>query len=85
MSQVKITDVRAHLAEYLARAILGEPITVMSRGTPIAKLVPAGEPPGTARERLVSTATKLHLDHETGRIGNYQGFLSSSNRRETTD
>lgn len=54
MKQVKVTEFRAHLAEYLSRVQNGETFTVMSNGQPVAKLVPATEVLERARERLVA-------------------------------
>jgi prevent-host-death family protein len=53
MKQVKVTEFRAHLQDYLSKVQAGETITVMSRGRPIARLVPATGSVQQARERLV--------------------------------
>ncbi len=54
MKQVKVTEFRAHLPEYLRKAQNGETITLLSRGQPIARLVPATGVVEQARERLVA-------------------------------
>ena len=54
MKQVKVTDFRAHLPKYLAQAAAGATVTVLSRGRPIARLVPAAGASEIAREKLVA-------------------------------
>lgn len=54
MKPVKVTDFRAHLPKYLAKAEAGETVTVLSRGRPIARLVPAAGAGKSAREKLVA-------------------------------
>ena len=54
MKQVMVTDFRAHLPKYLAQAAAGETVTVLSRGRPIARLVPAAGASEMAREKLLT-------------------------------
>lgn len=52
MKRVNVTELRAHLPEYLGRARRGESIVVMSRGKPVARLMPVGETAKSAREQI---------------------------------
>jgi len=55
MKDVKITELRQHLPEYLARARRGERLRVTSRGKAIAEISPPSPVPGeaaAARARL---------------------------------
>lgn len=61
MKQVKVTEFRAHLPEYLSKVRNGETITVLSRGQPIARLVPATGAMGHARERLVALRKRARV------------------------
>jgi prevent-host-death family protein len=54
MKQVKVTDFRAHLPAYLRRVQRGESIVVMSRGKPVARLVPVSGSTESAREQLIA-------------------------------
>ncbi len=44
MKQAKVSELKAHLSEYLARVRGGETVVVCDRNTPIARLVPYSEP-----------------------------------------
>lgn len=44
MAEAGIRELRNHLSKYLDRVRAGEEITVMDRGTTIAKVVPVGHP-----------------------------------------
>lgn len=61
MKQVKVTDFRAHLPKYLAEAQAGETITIVSHGTPIVRLVPAGAVAGEAKKRLRRLQRKARI------------------------
>ncbi len=61
MKQVKVTEFRAHLPEYLSKVQNGETFTVMSRGQPIARLVPASGVMERARERLVALRKRARI------------------------
>lgn len=52
MEQVNITELRAHLPRYLDRIQKGESITVISRGKPVARLIPVKQTSDSATERL---------------------------------
>lgn len=55
MAEVKVTELRQNLPEYLARVRAGERITVTSRGRPIAELgppSPRADQAAAARARL---------------------------------
>lgn len=54
MQHVKVTEFRAKISRYLVMAQHGETITVMSRGQPVARLVPATVGIGRARDRLIA-------------------------------
>jgi len=43
--EVTLHDVEAHLADLLDRVSLGEEITITRAGKPVARLVPALQPP----------------------------------------
>jgi prevent-host-death family protein len=38
MKQVNLADAKAHLSELVAQAAAGEPVCIMRRGKPVAKL-----------------------------------------------
>jgi prevent-host-death family protein len=61
MKQVNVTEFRAHLPEYLSKVRNGETITVMSRGQPVARLVPAIGHVEHARERLVALRKQARI------------------------
>ncbi len=52
MLQVKITDLRAHLPDYLRKVSNGEEIQVTSHGKPVARLVPELTEVEAAQKRL---------------------------------
>lgn len=55
MKDIKVTELRQHLPEYLARARKGERLRVTSRGKAIAEISPPSAVPGeaaAARARL---------------------------------
>jgi prevent-host-death family protein len=43
MKSVKVSELKARLSEYLARARRGETVVVCDRNTPIARLIPYDE------------------------------------------
>lgn len=61
MEQVKITELRAHLPKYLGRIQKGESITVLSRGKPVARLVPVNSVMEGAQERLINLRKHTHI------------------------
>jgi prevent-host-death family protein len=61
MEQVKITELRAHLPKYLGRIQQGESITVISRGKPIARLVPVNDVMESAQVRLASLRNQARV------------------------
>ncbi len=46
MKQVGIADLKAHLSGHLRTVKQGEPLLVMDRGTPVARILPAADPSG---------------------------------------
>ncbi len=52
MQQVKITDLRAHLPDYLKKVRNGEEIQITSHGKPVARLVPELTDVEAAQKRL---------------------------------
>ena len=52
MQQVKVTDLRAHLPDFLKKVSNGEEIQITSHGKPIARLVPELDEKETAQKRL---------------------------------
>lgn len=54
MKQVKVTEFRAHLPEYLGKVQDGETITLVSRGRPIAQLVPVTGVVEQARQQIAA-------------------------------
>lgn len=46
MKQVGIADLKAHLSGHLRTVRKGETLLVVDRGTPVARIVPAGDPRG---------------------------------------
>ena len=61
MKQIKVTEFRAHLPDYLGKVKSGETFTLISRGKPIARLVPATGVVEGARERLVGLRKGAHI------------------------
>lgn len=61
MKTVKSTELRDHLAEYLARAGEGEELAITSRGRIVARLVPAVSNQEAAREQLAALRAKCHI------------------------
>ena len=57
MQEVKITELRQHLPEYLRRVEAGDEIAVTVRGRVVARLVPEPRPraPGSARGQVTMT------------------------------
>jgi len=72
MKRVLISDLKAHLSEYLRVVQGGEPLVVMDRKTPIARIVPYDtrpEPlvirkpkPGAPLVRDIPMPPPVHLD-----------------------
>ena len=52
MRQVNITDLRAHLPDFLKKVSHGEEIQITSHGKPIARLVPEIDDIEAAQKRL---------------------------------
>ncbi len=69
MKQVKVTDFRAHLPKYLAKAEAGETVTVLSRGRPIARLVPAVGAAENAREKLAALRKQARIGDVISPLG----------------
>jgi prevent-host-death family protein len=69
MKQVKVTDFRAHLPKYLAQAEAGETVTVLSRGRPIARLVPAAGASENAREKLANLRKQARIGDVISPLG----------------
>ena len=69
MKQVNVTEFRAHLPEYLSKVKRGEVITVVSRGKPIARLMPATGVMENARERLFGLRKQARVDDVVSPIG----------------
>lgn len=46
MKHVGIADLKAHLSAHLRTVRKGEPLLVMDRGTPVARLLPAADSSG---------------------------------------
>ena len=70
MDHVNITELRAHLPSYLDRIQKGESLTVVSRGKPIARLIPVNSVNESAGERLA--ALRKHA-----RIGDVEAPLDT--------
>ncbi|MHB8743268.1 MAG: type II toxin-antitoxin system Phd/YefM family antitoxin [Sulfuricaulis sp.] len=69
MKQVKVTDLRAHLPKYLAMAAAGDTVTVLSRGRPIARLVPAASASNNAREKLADLRKQARIGDVVSPLG----------------
>jgi prevent-host-death family protein len=69
MKHVKVTELRAHLPEYLGRVKTGETIVVVSRGQSIARLVPAAGVVEEARARLAGLRKKARIGDIVAPIG----------------
>ncbi|MHB8623471.1 MAG: type II toxin-antitoxin system Phd/YefM family antitoxin [Sulfuricaulis sp.] len=69
MKQVKVTDLRAHLAKYVAKAAAGDTVTVLSRGRPIARLVPAASASNNAREKLADLRKRARIGDVVSPLG----------------
>ena len=69
MKPVKVTDFRAHLPKYLANVEAGETVTVLSRGKPIARLVPAVGAAENAREKLAALRKQARIGDVISPLG----------------
>lgn len=69
MKPVKVTDFRAHLPKYLAKVEAGETVTVLSRGRPIARLVPVVGAAENAREKLVALRKQARIGDVVSPLG----------------
>ena len=69
MKQVKVTEFRAHLPEYLGKVQQGESITVMSRGKPVARLVPVNGVMESAREQLICLRKQARIGDIVSPVG----------------
>jgi len=55
MQQVKISDLRSHLPDYIKRVTAGEQIQITSHGKIIARIVPEIDEVQAAQKRLDAT------------------------------
>ena len=55
MKDVKVTELRQNLPEYLAKVRRGERVRVTSRGRPIAELAP----PSTSKKEIEAARSRL--------------------------
>lgn len=69
MKQVKVTEFRAHLPEYLDKVKKGETITLLLRGQPVARLMPAAGVVEDARERLLALRKRTRIDDIVAPVG----------------
>ena len=65
MTDVKITELRQNLPEYLARASRGERLRDTSRGRPIAEIAPPAAAPSPADARARLTGSVKRFDRPT--------------------
>jgi prevent-host-death family protein len=61
MIEVKVTEFRNHLPEYLGRVKKGEDVLLTSRGKVIARITPAADERDPAREALVALRGKCRV------------------------
>jgi prevent-host-death family protein len=71
MESIEITELAAHLAEYIARANAGERIAVTKDGKAVAYLAPANEP-HSVFDQLVAAG---HVKVSGRRVGDLLDFL----------
>lgn len=69
MKQVKVTEFRARLPEYLSKVQSGETFTLMSRGHAVARLVPATGVVERARERLAALRKRARVGDIVSPVG----------------
>ena len=62
MQQVKISDLRSHLPDYIKRVSAGEQIQITSHGKIIARLVPEIDEVEAAQKRLDINFYKVDID-----------------------
>ena len=55
-TQISITELKAHLSEYIRRASASEEIVITNRGRPVARMVAAENPDATAEEGATKPA-----------------------------
>ena len=55
MTTASVSDLKANLSRYLRDVRRGSEVQVLDRGTPVARLVPAGAQQGSERERLIAS------------------------------
>lgn len=68
MKQIKVTEFRAHMPDYLRRVQGGESLLVMSRGKPVARLVPVSSGAEQARERLDALRERARIGDVVGPV-----------------
>ncbi len=61
MLEVKVSDLRTHLPEYLDRAESGEEILVTRRGRVVARLTSARDARARAKEQLAALRDQAHV------------------------
>lgn len=61
MLEVKVSDLRNHLPEYIGRAESGEEILVTRRGRVVARLTNVRDVRASAKERLAALRDKAHV------------------------
>ena len=61
MIEVKVTEFRNHLPEYLGLVKKGEAVLLTSRGKVIARITPAADEKASARETLAALRGKCHV------------------------
>jgi len=68
MKEIKVTELRAHLPDYLRRVQRGESILVTSRGEAVARLVPVASVPEQAREQLEALRERARIGDVVGSV-----------------
>ena len=66
---INVAELRQNLPKYLAVAKGGGEIEVTSRGRLIARIVPAGDPQGEARARLLAARKRCKVGDVVSSLG----------------
>lgn len=59
MREIGAFEAKTHLSELLAAAEAGELVLITRRGTPVARLVPAGSDRGAVLDRLAALRSRI--------------------------
>jgi prevent-host-death family protein len=68
MQKVSVTDFKNRLQSYLIRVEAGEEIVLLSRGKPVARMLPVTDQPRLAKGQLKTLRKRCRVDDVTSPI-----------------